>query len=73
MRDTIISQPEFKAPALPQPLQMKDVRGDPSLDPDRELPLEESSVEGIFRAPVLKDFIVPPYSGRRNKRQGSFN
>ena len=39
---------------------MKDVRGDPSLDPDRELPLEESSVEGIFRAPVLKDFIVPP-------------
>ena len=39
---------------------MKDVRGDPSLDPDRELPLEESSVEEIFRAPVLKDFIVPP-------------
>ena len=60
VKDSIISQPEFRAPALPQPLQIQDVRGDPSLDPDRELPLEESSVEGIFRAPVLKDFIVPP-------------
>ena len=60
VKDSIISQPEFRAPALPQPLQIQDVRGDPSLDPDRELPLEESSVEGIFRAPILKDFIVPP-------------
>ena len=56
------SQPEFRAPALPQakPLQMKDLKGDPSLDPDRELPLQESAVDGIFRAPILEDFIIPP-------------
>ena len=64
VQDTVYSQPKFTPQALPQakPLQMKDLRGDPSLDPDRELPLQESAVEGMFRAPILEDFIVPPTS-----------
>ena len=60
VRDIVPTQTEFRPSIIPQPKQITNVRGDPSLDPDRELPLEESSVEGIFRAPVLQDFIVPP-------------
>ena len=58
--DIVPTQTEFRPSIIPQPKQITNVRGDPSLDPDRELPLEESSVECIFRAPVLQDFIIPP-------------
>ena len=62
VQDNVYNQPDIRAPGPSQvkPIQMKDLKGDSSLDPDRELPLQESAVDGIFRAPILEDFIVPP-------------
>ena len=55
--------PSFKAPqqTVAKPATVRDLRGDPFLDPDNEKPLEEALVEGNFRSPILEDFIIPPH------------
>ena len=54
--------PSFKAPqqAVAKPATLRDLRGDPFLDPEGDKPLEEAMVEGNFRSPILEDFIIPP-------------
>ena len=54
--------PSFKAPqqVVAKPATLRDLRGDPFLDPEGEKPLEEAMVEGNFRSPILKYFIIPP-------------
>ena len=61
--------PSFKAPqqVVAKPATVKDLRGDPFLDPDREKPLEEALVEGNFRSPILEDFIIPPTLSEETK------
>ena len=60
--DLDFRHPSFKAPqqTTAKPATVRDLRGDPFLDPDNERPLEEAMVEGNFRSPILEDFIIPP-------------
>ena len=61
--------PSFKAPQqiVAKPATVRDLRGDPFLDPDSEKPLEEALVEGSFRSPILEDFIIPPTLSEETK------
>ena len=60
--------PSFKAPqAIAKPATLRDLRGDPFLDPEREKTLEEAMVEGNFRSPILEDFIIPPTLSEETK------
>ena len=61
--------PSFKAPqqTIAKPATVRDLRGDPFLDPDNEKPLEEAMVEGNFRSPILEDFIIPPTLSEETK------
>ena len=61
--------PSFKAPqqAIAKPATLRDLRGDPFLDPEGEKPLEEAMVEGNFRSPILEDFIIPPTLSEETK------
>ena len=61
--------PNFKAPqqTVAKPATVRDLRGDPFLDPDNEKPLEEALVEGNFRSPILEDFIIPPTLSEETK------
>ena len=61
--------PSFKAPqqTVAKPATVRDLRGDPFLDPDNEKPLEEAMVEGNFRSPILEDFIIPPTLSEETK------
>ena len=61
--------PCFKAPqqVIAKPATLRDLRGDPFLDPEREKPLEEAMVEGNFRSPILEDFIIPPTLSEETK------
>ena len=61
--------PSFKAPqqTVAKPATVRDLRGDPFLDPDNEKPLEEALVEGNFRSPILEDFIIPPTLSEETK------
>ena len=60
--DIDFRHPSFKAPqqVIVKPASLRDLRGDPFLDPGDEKPLEEAMVEGNFRSPILEDFIIPP-------------
>ena len=61
--------PSFKAPqqVMAKPATLRDLRGDPFLDPEVEKPLEEAVVEGNFRSPILEDFIIPPTLSEETK------
>ena len=61
--------PSFKAPqqVIAKPATLRDLRGDPFLDPEGEKPLEEAMVEGNFRSPLLEDFIIPPTLSEETK------
>ena len=61
--------PSFKAQqqVLAKPASLRDLRGDPFLDPEDEKPLEEAMVEGNFRSPILEDFIIPPTLSEETK------
>ena len=62
--------PSFKAPpqqTVAKPATVRDLRGDPFLDPDNEKPLKEALVEGNFRSPILEDFIIPPTLSEETK------
>ena len=68
------TEPDFRHPSFKAPQQIvakratvRDLRGDPFLDPDSEKPLEEALVEGNFRSPILEDFIIPPTLSEETK------
>ena len=68
-QDVDFRHPSFKAPqqVIAQPATLRDLRGDPFLDPEDEKPLEEAMVEGNFRSPILEDFIIPPTLSEETK------
>ena len=68
-QDIDFRHPSFKAPqqVMAKPASLRDLRGDPFLDPEDEKPLEEAMVEGNFRSPVLEDFIIPPTLSEETK------
>ena len=68
-QDIDFRHPSFKAPqqVIAKPATVRDLRGDPFLDPEDEKPLEEAMVEGNFRSPILKDFIIPPTLSEETK------
>ena len=41
-------------------MQPQDMETAPEVDPNMEIPLHETSVDAMFRAPELKDFSLPP-------------
>ena len=61
--------PSFKAPqqVIAKPATLRDLRGDPFLDPEGDKPFEEAMVEGNFRSPILEDFIIPPTLSEETK------
>ena len=68
-QDIDFTHPSFKAPqqVIAKPAALRDLRGDPFLDPKDEKPLEEAMVEGNFRSPILEDFIIPPTLSEETK------
>ena len=68
-QDIDFRHPSFKAPqqVIAKPATLRDLRGDPFLDPEDEKPLEEAMVEGNFRSPILEDFIIPPTLSEETK------
>ena len=68
-QDIDFRHPSFKAPqqVIAKPPTLRDLRGDPFLDPEDEKPLEEAMVEGNFRSPILEDFIIPPTLSEETK------
>ena len=68
-QDIDFRHPSFKAPqqVMAKPATLRDLRGDPFLDPEDEKPLEEAVVEGNFRSPILEDFIIPPTLSEETK------
>ena len=68
-QDIDFRHPSFKAPqqVIAKPATLRDLRGDPFLDPEDEKPLEEAIVEGNFRSPILEDFIIPPILSEETK------
>ena len=68
-QDIDFRHPGFKAPqqVIAKPATLRDLRGDPFLDPEDEKPLEEAVVEGNFRSPILEDFIIPPTLSEETK------
>ena len=68
-QDIDFRHPSFKAPqhVIAKPATLRDLRGDPFLDPEDEKPLEEAVVEGNFRSPILEDFIIPPTLSEETK------
>ena len=67
-------QSEFQHPSFSSPSQypsqsvdIQNFKSDKFLDPELEPPLEESSIEAMFRPPVQEDFIVPPTLGEAVK------
>ena len=67
--DIDFRHPSFKAPqpVITKPASLRDLKGDPFLDPEDEKPLEEAVVEGNFRSPILEDFIIPPTLSEETK------
>ena len=43
-----------------QLMQPQELESAPEVDPNMEIPLHETSVDAMFRAPELKDFSLPP-------------
>ena len=70
-QQTHFLHPSFQAPQPTQirQAQVQDLKGDPWLDPHLEAPLEESSVESMFRSPMKEDFIIPPTLGETLKNK----
>ena len=68
-QDIDFRHPSFKAPqqVMAKPASLRDLRGDPFLDPEDEKPLEKAMVEGNFRSPILEDFIIPPTLSEETK------
>ena len=53
--------PMHLAPHLEgQLMQPQEIESAPEVDPNMEIPLHETSVDAMFRAPELKDFSLPP-------------
>ena len=53
--------PIHLAPQLEgQLMQPQDMETAPEIDPNMEIPLHETSVDAMFRAPEMKDFSLPP-------------
>ena len=73
-QDIDFRHPNFKAPqqVMAKPATLRDLRGDPFLDPESEKPLEEAVVEGNFRSPILEDFIIPPTLSEETKGKNHF-
>ena len=68
-QDIDFRHPRFKETqqVIAKPVTLRDLRGDPFLDPEDEKPLEEAVVEGHFRSPILEDFIIPPTLSEETK------
>ena len=43
-----------------QLMQPQEMETTPEIDPNMEIPLHETSVDAMFRAPEMKDFSLPP-------------
>ena len=67
--DDDFRQPRFKTQQQIQAkiATVRDLRGDPFLDPEGEKPFEEAMVEGNFRSLILEDFIIPPTLSEETK------
>ena len=63
------TQFKTKQQTLAKPATVRDLRGDPFLDPEWEKPFEEAMVEGSFRSPILEDFIIPPTLSEETKEK----